>query len=562
MKKVLFSLFFICLFLFPAFADYTVDSVSVGAQVATSGKTQVTTTLQLTFDSAASSVSIPLPDGDVSHVSAGDFRYKVQKTDAGTNVVLSAGSGFSGTQTFQISYMVAAASDKDDTQDSYSLGLLSSRWEKPIAQCSFQVTLPGGDVELPEDFQLEPEVLSGYYGSLSSQETAMEISGNLISGTVTDRMAYDSLTLEVSLPQGYFFVRSASLPVISITWLSMGMLLLLVLCMIYWRLKLRTPRQRVVPRQLPPEGTLSCQLPQILDGKTCDLSALILEWASLGYLTLNMHPSGKLILTRSIPMGSERSRAEQRLYASIFGKRRQVVATPGRFSRAAARFRAASRKSLNRVAFDRKGGNVVLVQLPCRLLLAIGVGYMSYALLPEGGGYIVLAVIFGLMGLMYSIYLHDALSRWAALKQKDLWTWFLILFGVGLLVLSLLGGALLETAVGLLACWFSAIATAPGPRRSQRGQDLMAQAKGCRMFYRQASWQKLQVLLGSNDRFFQDQLPRAVALGVDKRFARRFEQQKIPVPDWLTGVRGTASSAKSLHRQLVPILKCLRQSFR
>jgi hypothetical protein len=559
MKKALFSLFFICLFLLPAFADYSVDSLSVSAQVAESGKTQVTTTLQLTFDGSSDSVKIPLPDGDVGHVSAGDFRYKVQKGDEGTDLVLSTSSGFSGTQTFLFSYTVPAASDKDDTQDAYSLGLLSSRWEKPIGQCSFQVTLPGGAVELPEDFTLEPEVLSGYYGSLSAQEAALEVSGNLISGTVLDLMAYDSLSLEVSLPEGYFYVRSASIPVISITWLSLGMLVILLLCMVYWRLKLRTPRQKVSPRSLSPEGTLPCQLPQILDGRTCDLSALILEWANLGYLTLYMHPSGKLILTRNIPMGSERSRAEQRLYAGIFGRRRQVVATPGRFSRAAARFRAASRRSMNRVAFDRKGGNVVLVQLPCRLLLAIGVGYLSHQLLPDGIGYLVLAVFFGLLGLIYSMYLHSALGRWAALKQKNFGTILLVLLGLLLLVLGLLGGALLEIAVGLFACWFSAIGTAPGPRRSQRGQDLIAQTKGCRTFYRQVSWQRLQVLLGDNEHFFQTQLPKAVALGVDRKFAGRFETLSVPVPEWLSGTKGV-TSPKKLQQQLTPIVKALRQA--
>jgi hypothetical protein len=559
MKKAFFSLFFICLFLLPAFADYSVDSLSVSAQVAENGKTQVTTTLQLTFDSPTDSVRVPLPDGSVSHVSAGDFRYKVQKSDDGTDVVLSTGSGFSGTQTFLISYTVSAASDKDDTQDAYSLGLLSSRWEKPISQCSFQVTLPGSSVEIPEDFTLEPEVISGYYGSLSAQETALEISGNLISGTVLDLMAYDSLSLAVSLPEGYFYVRSASIPVISMTWLSLGMLGILLLCMVYWRLKLRTPRQKATPRSLPPEGTLPCQLPQILDGRTCDLSALILEWANLGYLTLKMHPSGKLILTRNIPMGSERSRAEQRLYAGIFGRRRQVVATPGRFSAEAARFRAASRRSMSRVAFDRKGGNVVFVQLPCRLLLAVGVGYLSHQLLPEGGGYLVLAVFLGLLGLVYSILLHSALARWAALNRKNFRTMVLILLGCVLLVLGLLGGALLEIGVGLLACWFSAIGTAAGPRRSSRGRDLIAQTKGCRMFYRQVTWQRLQVLLGANERFFQNQLPQAVALGVDRKFAMRFETQSVPVPDWLSGGKGV-TSPKKLQQQLVPMVKALRQA--
>jgi hypothetical protein len=88
----------------------------------------------------------------------------------------------------------------------------------------------------------------------------------------------------------------------------------------------------------------------------------------------------------------------------------------------------------------------------------------------------------------------------------------------------------------------------------------MAQAKGCRMFYRQVTWQRLQVLLGNNERFFQEQLPKAVALGVDRKFARRFESQLVPVPEWLSGTKGSSASAKSVQRKLAAVLKCLRQA--
>ena len=61
--------------------------------------------------------------------------------------------------------------------------------------------------------------------------------------------------------------------------------------------------------------------------------------------------------------------------------------------------------------FDPKGGNVVLVQIPCRILLAVGVGYLAQQMLPEGGGFVVLAVLAGMVGFLYSIYLHTALSQ-------------------------------------------------------------------------------------------------------------------------------------------------------
>jgi hypothetical protein len=82
------------------------------------------------------------------------------------------------------------------------------------------------------------------------------------------------------------------------------------------------------------------------------------------------------------------------------------------------------------------------------------------------------------------------------------------------------------------------------------------------MFYRQVTWQRLQVLLGNDPRFFQNQLPKAVALGVGRKFARRFEKQAVPRPEWLTGTGGSVTSAKNLHRQLMPVLKCLRQALK
>ena len=83
---------------FPVFhmSDYTVDQATVNAEVAQNGKTKVTATYQLTFDSQQDQVQIPLPDGDISRVSAETYRYKVDKTDAGVDVVLSKGT-FSGT---------------------------------------------------------------------------------------------------------------------------------------------------------------------------------------------------------------------------------------------------------------------------------------------------------------------------------------------------------------------------------------------------------------------------------------------------------------------------------
>ena len=555
MKKIVFLLFFISVFMAPALADFQVDSVDVAAEVADTGRAQVTTTVQLTFDSVTSQVTIPLPESRASDVSVGDFRFSTQDGKTGVEVTVSRSDGFAGTQTFVVRYSVPYRDTGGEEADSFSLGFLSSQWEKPIGSVSLNVLMPAA-------FEAEPVISSGYNGELSPGESHLAVTGSGFGCALGQRMAYDTMAASLTLPEGYFKVRRAAVPVVSLTYLTMVMAGILVLCIVYWRLKLRFRRTESRARLLLPEGLMTCQLPMALDGSTCDVPAMILEWANLGYLAISLSRRGTVVLIRRMQMDSERSAAEQKLFARIFGGKSQVAVTKGRYSAAAARFRASSRKSLYRVIFDRTGGNPVLVQLVCRVLLAVSIGYLFGQLLPEGGGFVILAVLLGIAGFVYSIYLHSAVSSFAALRRVTLPGLVSLALMPVLLALSVMAGALPEYAVGLTACLFSAIATAPGPRRSSRGADIYAQAQGCRTFYRQASWSRLQLFQGRSSRFFQRQLPRAVALGVERQFAERFERLPVPMPDWLWLPEPASRSADALRRQLKPILRQLRDGFR
>ena len=280
-------------------------------------ETKVTATYQLTFDSQQDQVQIPLPDGDISRVSAETYRYKVDKTDAGVDVVLSKGT-FSGTQSFTISYTVNVSPDSSTDGDVFTLGLLSSRWATPVGACAFQVTLPQPSGTVPADYTITPQVLSWAtpHGPLSDTETGLTVNGTIVTGTAADRMAYDSLALAVTLPSGYFYVRSTAIPMIHVTYLFVGMLLVLLLLMVYWRLRLRTPRLEVSPRAADTRRTAG--LPALADAGragTCDVAVLVLEWANLGYLTIQSSKKGYVILTRHDSHGQ---RAKQGRAAAVY----------------------------------------------------------------------------------------------------------------------------------------------------------------------------------------------------------------------------------------------------
>jgi hypothetical protein len=289
---------------------------------------------------------------------------------------------------------------------------------------------------------------------------------------------------------------------------------------------------------------------------------MLLEWANLGYLSLSVTRQGRLYCTRLMAMGSERSQPEQKLFARIFRRKRRVALTSGRFAAAGAQFRRSSTQNLSRVIFDRTGGNLLLVQWTCQLLLGVGCGYLALQALPEGAGFVVLGVLLGFLGLLYSRLLHQVLAGLFSRRKVFPPSLGLLVCLPLLAVAGLLTGALLEVLTGIVAIIFSALVTAQGPRRSQRGLDALAQARGCQTFYRQVTWSRLQILQGANSQFFQSQFPVALALGVEKRFAKRFEHIPVPIPEWLGNGNGGMTTASTLQPLLTALARQIREAFR
>lgn len=562
MKKVLFSLFFLILFMVPSMASYTVDSMNVTANVDRDGKTQVSALIQVTFHEETKSLAIPLPDPDATRIDADSFRSRVSRTAEGTDVIISRSGGFLGTQTFSLSYTVPATEDIDDEADAYHIGFLSSRWGAEVGACAFSLVLPGPSGQMPENFSLDPEIFSGYYGSLSPYDCDLTVTDSTVSGTVKNMMAYDSLEANLTLPEGYFYVREAAVQKPTITVVTIAMAMVLLLIFFYWWKKIFVFPESSSQRMLMPEGLLACQLPQVLNAVTVDMPALILEWANLGYLSIGRSHGGQPVLVKNLPMGSERSESEQRLYARIFGDRDAVVATPGRFAAGASQFRKHSKSDLSHRLLDPKGGSLTLVDLGCRLLCGFGCGYMLANLLPEGGGFVFVAVILGLVGFVYAGHLSAFLYRLLTQKYTPMRQLWIPVLALILLIGGLVSGSFTEMLAGILAMVLSAFLKSLGPRRNRRGQEAVYQVRGLRKLYRRISWQTVRAYSGKDDRFFQKHLPSALALGCHKAFAKNCLQTKVPRPEWLLTTGPQKSSAKALLKQLRPLIRQLREAFR
>ena len=96
-----------------------------------------------------------------------------------------------------------------------------------------------------------------------------------------------------------------------------------------------------------------------------------------------------------------------------------------------------------------------------------------------------------------------------------------------------------------------------GGRRTELGQQALKQILGMRKFMTDAAKPELQRLLKANPSYFHEMLPYALALGVDKAFARQFGRDKLAACPYLTvdsygGM--TARQWNDMLRQIVEIL--------
>ena len=161
-----------------------------------------------------------------------------------------------------------------------------------------------------------------------------------------------------------------------------------------------------------------------------------------------------------------------------------------------------------------------------------------------------LVIVLGALALLSSWYIQLWACHLFSVDRKPMW----IALGLcGLwLVLSAIAGQF-PVGVGmavwqLLAGFFAAL----GGRRTLAGRQAMGQTIGLRRYLKRIPADQLQQSCKSNPDYFHQMMPCAMALGVDKRFAKQFG--KLPIgqcPYISTGADNTmrASQWQALMRR-------------
>lgn len=201
---------------------------------------------------------------------------------------------------------------------------------------------------------------------------------------------------------------------------------------------------------------------------------------------------------------------------------------------------------------NRRSGNVPVF----RLLAAVSGMFAGITIavnLSAGAGMQwFLVFLLGLAALISSwqiqawavnLFVPDRRKLWLALILGAAW------MGLGALA-GHFGTGLGMIVIQLLAGFLMAI----GGRRSPAGRMLMGEVLGLRRHLKSLSPEKLKAIMQNDPEYFHRMAPYALALGVDKAFAKRFGRQSIEdCPYIFTGVRGRmqANQWNNLMRQVL-----------
>jgi len=540
-----------CLLLATAASAAGITEAQSQTVVKQDGSCDVTLTVTLQFDAPVADLKFPLPAA-ARNITVNGSSARTSQSGTVRNIDLSSLVGGAGTYTMVIRYSLpdAVTADKNGNL-TLTLPLLSG-FAYPVEEMSFTVTLPGS-------VEGKPSFSSTYYPEDAETVMAVQVNDKVISGSFLVRLQdHESLTMTLSVTEKMFpqsMAKKWSLDTLDLLMAGAAML-----AMAYWLITMRTAFPRKLRRATAPEGITAGEVGCVLSGRGVDLTMMVISWAQMGYLMIQPDDNGRILLHKRMDMGNERRDFEIRYFRSLFGRRRTVDGTGYHYARMRSK---AERTVLGAQSYySRATGNPRIFRGVAALVGVLAGISMAMALVSDTGGQIFLSIFFSVLFGAGSWMIQSA-----AIHLRDLdKTKTLIGFGCG--ALWLVAAVLTEEwnvamfvipgqfAAGLAACY--------GGLRSEAGKQAVSELWSLRRFLRSVSQEEVQRILRANPDYFYALAPYALALGVDKAFARQLGKSKLPPCTYLTTgmdgdmtagewnklLRETANSLDALYRRM------------
>jgi hypothetical protein len=262
---------------------------------------------------------------------------------------------------------------------------------------------------------------------------------------------------------------------------------------------------------------------------------MVMSWAKLGYITIQLDEHGRVLLHKRMDMGNERNAFERKCFKLLFASRRVVDATGVPYAKLClkvAGYSPAERTSGKQLGLMRKVFRLICCasHVFCGICVAMNMTGISVL-------QILLSIVFGLLAAVTSWLIQEAPFRTHLRGKVPVYiSLACILIWI---VLGLVAGQVwipLGSAVGqLLLGYFAAY----GGRRTDIARQDACLILGLRRYLKTVKKEELDRIQRHDPDYFFQMAPYALALGVIKPFAKNFDNRRLEqCPYIVTRVQG------------------------
>ena len=514
-------------------AETAATKASVFATVNADGVAQVNMQITLRLEQPDPELTFPIP-AEADHVTLNGTRIRTKQSGSVQTINLAnALGGMAGEFNFTVGYNLTGVVQMSEADVPQLVLPILSGFAYPVELLEFSITMPG-------QINSKPAFSSGYHQSSIEQDLSAVASGNTITGQSLKTLKdHESLTMTLNVDSALF--PNTALALDDAMFDDIAMIVCGVLALAYWLLALRAAPVWGEKTSQPPAGFSAGELGSILTLQGAQLNMMVFTWAQLGYIRIQPDRKQRVMLHKCMEMGNERSGFEQRCFKNLFAGKSVVDTTSYRYAMFCKKMQVLS--SNVKPMISGKSGNP---RLFC--LLAAGIGLfggmaLGFALsanallrwfwaivLAAGGAVSALHI----QRWAHSLFLRDKQQLWTGLILSGIW----VLFG-------LMGNVPLVGTLVPLSQLLAGLMVAFGGRRTESGRQAMKQVLGLRRWLKRMDRQTLQQIQQQDPDYFYTMVPYALALGVEKAFAKQFGKDKLlPCPYISTGMESQRSAAE------------------
>ncbi len=575
-KLVVAILLIICLSSLFAQTSYYIDQYNISIEVGRNDVYSITENLRFYFNGPHHGFYREIPYDYTSYNGVTAKISNVTCTDPYTDYksegyyILRIGSEdtvVNGYKDYTITYDCDMFADLNDGYDEFYYNIVGSGWECPIRNVSFSITFPASDgYGLKSIIEDNIWFTSGSYGSTSNDGVTYTIIENsdgsvTVSGTCSSLKSYEALTVRVQLPEGWYVDAHKPWDYRALFKILNPLLtvLLFALAVVAWLMNGRDPIPIISARFEAPEG-LSPLLVGYLYDKSAndkDVISMLFYWADKGLLSINEEEKEEFTFTKlrdiesyAIEKGENIPSLETNLFNGFFKgcevgdtvsfedlKRKRFYECLVRTKEKTAGFftkekKLTEPKSVGLSFLFSFLATLPIVFLCCRLALCQ---------FPDDSSYVVLVMAF-FIALFNAAFFAKLFSKWHV-RKSNFFSIVLCLipsvigFGILYAVASkYLGGeAFLQVTVSVLGSAGISFMAAIMPKRSAYGNKMLEQVLGYREFIEKVELSVLQLLIKDDPLLYYHTLSYAIVLGLEDKWAKKFEGIVIPPAQWYRG---------------------------